>query len=166
MRDAAGRMLTVRKRGTTRFMLPGGKPEPDESATDAAIRECAEELGVTLDRGGLQEMGRFRAPAANEHRLEVEATVFEYPLAVAATPSAEIEELRWLDPARPALPTDLAPLLTMQVLPALGWSVEVSGGRNSQSPDDNERGTENETNTPVRTVNDGSQASRGRCAET
>lgn len=134
LRDASGRVLTVRKRGTTRFMLPGGKPEPDESATDAAIRECAEELGVTLDRGVLQELGRFRAPAANERQLEVEATVFAHPLAAAATPAAEIEELRWLDPAQRALPTDLAPLLTMRVLPALGWP-----GRGECGPRDQQR---------------------------
>ena len=30
--DAAGRLLTVRKRGTDKFMHPGGKPEPGETA--------------------------------------------------------------------------------------------------------------------------------------
>ncbi|MDQ4110455.1 MAG: NUDIX domain-containing protein, partial [Actinomycetota bacterium] len=39
-------MLTVRKNGTTKFMLPGGKLEPGESAAEAAVREVAEELGV------------------------------------------------------------------------------------------------------------------------
>jgi 8-oxo-dGTP pyrophosphatase MutT (NUDIX family) len=30
IRDAGGQLLTVRKRGTQRFMLPGGKREPGE----------------------------------------------------------------------------------------------------------------------------------------
>ena len=33
-----GHVLTVRKRGTERFMLVGGKLEPGESARDAALR--------------------------------------------------------------------------------------------------------------------------------
>lgn len=63
LRDTLGSVLTVRRRGTRRFMLPGGKPGPDESATDAAIRECAEELGVVLDPGALHELGRPAAVA-------------------------------------------------------------------------------------------------------
>ncbi|HEX9086427.1 MAG TPA: NUDIX domain-containing protein, partial [Arthrobacter sp.] len=30
--DEAGRLLTVRKRGTDKFMHPGGKPEAGETA--------------------------------------------------------------------------------------------------------------------------------------
>ena len=41
-----GHVLTVRKRGTTRFMLPGGKLEPGESAYAAAVREIREEVGL------------------------------------------------------------------------------------------------------------------------
>ncbi|WP_408626054.1 NUDIX domain-containing protein, partial [Burkholderia cenocepacia] len=37
-----GRILTVRKRGTSMFMLPGGKPEGDESAAECAAREVHE----------------------------------------------------------------------------------------------------------------------------
>ncbi|MDH3061643.1 NUDIX domain-containing protein, partial [Gordonia alkanivorans] len=48
LRDSTGAVLTVRKRGTTRFMFPGGKPEPGESALQTAIRECREELQLEL----------------------------------------------------------------------------------------------------------------------
>ena len=47
--DDAGRLLTVRKRGTTMFMHPGGKPEPGETAVQAAARELA---GGSGDRCG------------------------------------------------------------------------------------------------------------------
>ena len=41
-RDAEGRVLTVRKRGTQKFMLVGGKLKPGETAEQAAEREVAE----------------------------------------------------------------------------------------------------------------------------
>jgi len=118
LRDASGRIVTVRKAGTQRFMLPGGKPEPGETAAQAAIRECAEELGLTLDPGRLTALGVFTADAANEPGLTLEGSVFEHPLEGEPRAAAEIAELRWLDPAQP-LPSDLAPLLEHHVLPML-----------------------------------------------
>ena len=120
MRDDAGRVLNVRKRGTTSFMLPGGKHEPDEAPIDTAVREFEEELGIDLDRDRLRSLGVFRAVAANEPGHVVEATVFEHPLvpeAAAATPRAEIAALEWIDPLAPR--DDIAPLNTDYVFPAL-----------------------------------------------
>lgn len=118
LRDAVGRILTVRKAGTDRFMLPGGKHDPGESPADAAVRECAEELGLALSPGLLTEVGVFLADAANEPGLRVEGWVFAHPLVGAPRASAEIAELRWLDPEA-SLPSDLAPLLERHVLPHL-----------------------------------------------
>lgn len=118
IRDAGGALLTVRKRGSSRFMLPGGKPEPGETPRDTAIRECAEEVGVRLRSEDLTEVGVFRAAAANEADHLVEATVFAHPSVAVGHPAAEIAELRWLDPTT-ATGTDLAPLLVDHVLPAL-----------------------------------------------
>ena len=118
LRDGRGRIVTVRKAGTGRFMLPGGKPEPGESAARAAIRECAEELGLELNPDHLTVLGVFTADAANEPGLTLEGSVFEHPLPGEPRAAAEIAELRWLDPALP-LPDDLAPLLEHHVLPML-----------------------------------------------
>jgi 8-oxo-dGTP diphosphatase len=121
--DNAGRLLTVRKRGTAMFMHPGGKPEPGESAVQAAARELAEEVGIILDPGELQLMGVWIAEAANEAATDIEATVFMAPGTWDAHPSAEIAEIRWLDLAGldggAGLPGDLAPLLTDHILPEL-----------------------------------------------
>lgn len=123
LRDSTGAVLTVRKRGTTRFMFPGGKPEPGESALHTAIRECREELQLELDPSQLQPRGDYRAAAANEDGFDVEAAVFvcSTPLdrdAGALSPAAEIAELRWLPLDGSVLPSDLAPL-TECVLPEL-----------------------------------------------
>lgn len=118
LRRPTGEVLTVRKRGTHRFMLPGGKPEPGETPAQTAVREAFEEVGAVLDESRLVELGTFRAAAANEDGQEVEGTVFEHPGVAHVAPAAEIAELRWLDPSTD-LPGDLAPLLEHRVLPLL-----------------------------------------------
>lgn len=117
--DGSGRVLTVRKRGTTRFMLPGGKPEPGESPAACAIRECHEELGAVLEPRLLRWLGRFVAPAANEEGHDVDSQVFVHPLVEIGGPAAEIAEMRWFDPAVGRWPDDLAPMLEFHVIPAL-----------------------------------------------
>lgn len=122
LRDEAGRVLTVRKRGTSRFMLPGGKPEPGEGAAEAAVREAAEELGVALDRGRLALLGEFTAAAANEPDHIVTGTVFTHPGIGIGAPQAEIAEVRWMYPSDAH--DDLAPMLEHHVLPALDRASE------------------------------------------
>jgi 8-oxo-dGTP pyrophosphatase MutT (NUDIX family) len=113
-----GDILAVRKRGTTTFMQPGGKPEPGESALDAAVRELREELQVELDPDRMTLLGTFDAPAANESGWTVRGTVFVHPPVSGIRPAAEIEEIRWVpEMAEPA--GDLAPLMMTRILPAL-----------------------------------------------
>lgn len=100
--DTAGRLLTVRKRGTERFMHPGGKPEPGETPARTAARELAEELGLHVSPDELVHRGRVETPTANEPGFLLVAEVFAVPRAVDAAEvaaHAEIAELRWVDPA-------------------------------------------------------------------
>lgn len=119
VRDAAGRVLVVRKRGTERFMLPGGKIEVGERAIDAAARELAEETGIVMARDALTPLGSWTAPAANEPDHTVEGHVFTCQWSGAVRPLAEIEEAQWCSLDELAARDDLAPLLATCVLPVL-----------------------------------------------
>jgi 8-oxo-dGTP diphosphatase len=113
--DAQDRLLTVRKRGTRRFMLPGGKREEGEDDLAALSRELFEELGVTLLRA--EPFGRFEAPAANEPGAIVRSHAYRVVIEGEIAIGAEIEALRWIDPAQPNV--ELAPLLEREILPRL-----------------------------------------------
>ncbi len=116
IRDGEGRVLTVRKQGTSAFMLPGGKPEPGEDDVTALARELAEELGCRLTTSQL--LGTFEAPAANEPGHTVEGAIHLAEIEGEIAPQAEIAELLWIDPTQPPA-VRLAPLLETRVLPAL-----------------------------------------------
>src|SRR5207237_6921289 len=66
IRDEAGRILLVRKRGTTTFMQPGGKRDPGEDDIATLSREIDEELGCQLVPGSIRPLGEFDAISANE----------------------------------------------------------------------------------------------------
>lgn len=121
-RDVNDRVLTVRKRGTEKFMFPGGKPELGESALDTAIREVKEEIGIGLEAKQLTQIGVYEAPAANEAKHTVVATVFTYGGAtIEPQMAAEIAELSWVSPDQPDVV--LAPLLADFVFPAINSKV-------------------------------------------
>ena len=121
-RDVNDKVLTVRKRGTEKFMFPGGKPELGESALDTAIREVKEEIGIGVEPKQLTQIGVFEAPAANEAKHTVVATVFTYDGdTLEPQMAAEIAELSWVSPDQPDVV--LAPLLADFVFPAINSKV-------------------------------------------
>ena len=123
LRDPAGFVLLVRKRGTSMWMNPGGKPEPGESPEQCGAREVHEELGLHLDPGRLLPLGLFEAAAANEPGHVVVAHVFAWPDDVVGQvhPAAEIDAVRWSDPAvaRGGSDRTLAPLYADAIAPLL-----------------------------------------------
>lgn len=116
IRDDAGRVLLVRKRGTTAFMQPGGKRDSGEDDIAALAREIAEELGCCLVRNSIQPLGEFDAVAANEPGWRVHACLYGVDVTGDIRPNYEIDEIIWIDPARP-LAIPLAPLTRDYVLP-------------------------------------------------
>ncbi|PWD51663.1 DNA mismatch repair protein MutT [Serinibacter arcticus] len=119
LHDGAGRLLLVRKRGTTAFMQPGGKLDPGEAPDAALVREVAEELGIAVAPERLEPLGSFTADAANEadhHVLGHSYALLLTPAEVdAVAPAAEIAEAVWASVADArALP--LAPLTADHLL--------------------------------------------------
>ncbi len=123
IRDADGRMLVVRKRGTAIFMKPGGKREPGEDEVTALARELDEELGCRLVEAHL--LGRFEAPAANEPDHIVRAATYLAKVAGEIGVRAEIEEMAWIDITAPGT-IRLAPLMRV-VISALQNLVRPDG---------------------------------------
>ena len=116
IRDDAGRVLLVRKRGTTAFMQPGGKRDPGEDDIAALAREITEELGCSMIRDSVQPLGEFSAIAANEPGWRVHACLYGIEVSGDIVPDREIDEMIWIDPSAPS-DIPLAPLTRDHVLP-------------------------------------------------
>ena len=119
--DDGGRILLVRKRGTTAFMQPGGKLEPGEAPDAALARELHEELGVIVEPATFDHWGRFGADAANEPDHTVDCDIYALTIDQQPLAAAEIAELRWV--ALDDTELEIAPLAREVVLPRLLGSV-------------------------------------------
>ncbi len=110
-------MLLVRKKGTQRYMLAGGKIEKGETPIDALIRELEEELSFTVTKEALTPLGQYEAEAANEPDYTIRSNLFLLPIEEHPfTPNAELEEVIWVDEEE-AKHLPLAPMIKTHVIP-------------------------------------------------
>jgi 8-oxo-dGTP pyrophosphatase MutT (NUDIX family) len=78
--DADGRLLLVRETETGRWQTIGGAIEPDESPSEAAVREAAEEASVGIQIDGIRAVTggpQFRLTYPNGDRASYVSTVFD-----------------------------------------------------------------------------------------
>lgn len=110
------RLLVVRKRGMTSFILPGGKPEGEETELQTLSREVDEELGCAMDCVSLA--GTFTDAAAGTANAVVVVKLYRATLVGSPAPRSEIEEMAWV-PLRGTAGVALAPSIVNGIIPHL-----------------------------------------------
>lgn len=125
--DASGRVLLVRKHGSAIFIQPGGKPEAGESALETLARELDEELGVAIVVDSAACLGQFEDQAVHEVGWRIRTETWMVSITGTPAASAEIAELRWVDPASPG-ELNIAPLSRHHILPAVASRQSLTAG--------------------------------------
>ncbi|MCT1529760.1 NUDIX domain-containing protein [Sphingobacterium daejeonense] len=112
-------LLTVQKKGSLYYQLPGGKIEVDEIPIESLIRELNEELNIHFTTADCQLIGVHEAQAVNEVGKTVKGYVFKCQYSEKLEnlqPLAELNEVRWVKKSE-TTEVKLANLLRQFALP-------------------------------------------------
>jgi 8-oxo-dGTP diphosphatase len=108
--DAGGRVLAAQRTEPPALAglweFPGGKVEPGESETEALVRECAEELAITIEPG--EPLGEIRLPSGALLRTWTGRVVAGEPEALEHSALRwlamdELDDVPWIDADAPVL---------------------------------------------------------------
>ena len=111
------RVLLVKKRGSDFLILPGGKPEKNETDAQTLSRELDEELGCRVSEQ-LTFLGAFSDEAAGMPGVKVTVRLYAGSIVGTPIPHAEIDSLVWWTPTGQHH-SMLAPSLRNSILPFL-----------------------------------------------
>lgn len=92
-----GKILSTKSNGKTKYYIPGGKRENNETDEATLIREIREELNVSIISSTINYFGTFKAQA-DSHRagIIVKMTCYTAEFEGNLEPCNEIEEIKWL----------------------------------------------------------------------
>lgn len=94
-----GKLLIDKPRSKPTFQMIGGKVEKGETAREAAIRECHEELGgnAIFDENAIEFVMDFEEIATSDPTKKIHMNIFQYngELKGELTISEEIESFMW-----------------------------------------------------------------------
>ena len=111
------KFLINRKYNTTLFLMPGGKPENNETIEECLIREIKEEHQVDLKKETIKYFGDFEDIAANEPNTIAHIKVYSGEIIGEPKINEEIEEQRWF--GRNDNQKILSPILKNKILPEI-----------------------------------------------
>lgn len=91
------KILVVRSVNEDTFIVPGGRVEEGESATQTLIREIQEECGLTVGSDDLERMDAFLFPAFDTNKTISSEVFLVKNWQGEPHPGDDIEELKWVD---------------------------------------------------------------------
>jgi 8-oxo-dGTP diphosphatase len=109
-------LLVVRKRGKSKFIIPGGRPEEGETDSVTLRRELAEEL--TFELQSVAFFGEFHEKAEFED-ADLTMRVYTVTASGAPRPDNEIVEARWVGSDFEQQGIEVGSTLARHVIPAL-----------------------------------------------
>lgn len=102
--DGQGSVLLLRRTDTGQWTIPTGGLKKNETISQCAVRECAEETGLTVEITGL--VGVFSTPdhviayGDGEVRQPVNICLRARVTAGHAAPTEEASDIRWVPPGQ------------------------------------------------------------------
>lgn len=108
----AGVLAGRRRDGIPRWVFPGGRIDDGETPEDAAVRECAEETGLTVTAGNV--IGQRTHPATGQAISYLACTPSDDGTAARVAAPDELVEVRWLglDEVEELMPDLFGPIRT------------------------------------------------------
>ncbi|MFH0853320.1 MAG: NUDIX domain-containing protein [bacterium] len=89
------KILLTRKKGTDKFLMPGGKIRPEESHKKCLDREIIEELGVNIDSDSIKFLVSMEDMAEYETDTLLKMELYIGNIQGIPKAQSEIEEIVW-----------------------------------------------------------------------